>query len=189
MAFDRKRESWLADVRAHLAMASVSNSALMHQSGKGRVIKSQMFLLDEMQLSGLTTMGEREFYRFLDDKTDVLSGQLLREDDGQPNWGAARKIINIFLRLCAMNKDLNPAYGLSSLEPFLEVPLDNHIVSKIVESKGAEFKSPFQIKTLTRELSSAIQLEAKGIAERKGLFRYELDVIYWNSKKISRQAA
>jgi len=184
-----KRGTWLADVRSHLAMASVSNSALMNQSGKGRVIKSQMFLLEEMPLSGLSTMGEHELYEFLDAKTKTLSGQLLRTDDGQPNWGAARKIINIFLRLCAMNKDLNPAYGLSNVEPFLEVPLDTHIVSKIIKSRGGEFDSPFKIKTLTKGLSSTIQLAAKEIAEQRGLFRYELDVIYWNSKKISRQAA
>jgi hypothetical protein len=183
----REREKWLADVRAHIAMASVSNSALMQQSGKGRVSRSQIFLLTEMSLSGMAAICEDDFYEFLNRKTESLSSQLLRIDDDQPNWGAARKIINIYLRLCAMNKDLHPGFGMSNVEPMLEVPLDNHTVSKISEIAGIEFTPKFQIKNLGPTLNSIIQFEAKKIADKHGLFRYELDVLYWNNKKIAQQ--
>lgn len=180
-----RRESWLADVRSHLALASVTNSTLMMQSTKGRVGRAQQFLLTEVPLDGLSNLNEADFLKFLNQTTDALSLKLLRIEDSQPNWGAARKVLNIYLRLCTMNKDLHPAFKLSNLEPFLEVPLDNHVIGKIDAAIKTGYASKFAIKNLTLEFNTEIQASALKIADEQGLYRYELDALYWNAKKLA----
>ncbi|NOU41423.1 MAG: hypothetical protein HOO85_09170 [Methylotenera sp.] len=178
-----QRENWPDAVRLHLAIASVGNSTLMMQSGKGRVARAQKFLISEMSLKGLTGMNELAFAEFLNKKTEALSLKLLKPEDDQPNWGAARKVINIFLRLCAMNKDLHLTFNLASIEQFLEVPLDSQIVAKVDEKTGSKYAPKFRIKNLNPQLNQKIQDAAMLLANMENLNRYELDVLYWNSQK------
>lgn len=176
---------WVNHLRKHLAVASVGNSTLMKQSGKERVVRAQRFLIRSMKLDKLATFDETKFKSFLSAKTRALSKELPRPVDLTPNWGAARKVINIYLRLCAMNKDINDYYELSSIEPYLEVPLDNHIVEKIDEELDTEYLKYFKIITLSATENRKLQNCASQLALEKGLYRYELDVLYWNSKKIN----
>ena len=177
-----RRPNWTNDVRLHLALASVGNSTLMMQSGVGRVQRATGFLAESLSLSALSGLDEARFLKFLDQKTGELASLLPRPDTQAPNWGAARKVLNIYLRLCAMNKDLNPAFGLSVVEPLLEVPLDGQVVSKIDECTGSKFARDFTIKDLAEDMSADIQAAAKVFAAAKGLHRYELDVVFWNVK-------
>jgi len=175
---------WIEKVRGHLAIASVGNTTLMMQSGKGRVSRSQQFLITKMQLDHISDLDESEFKEYLNKKTNALSKQLLRPDNLQPNWGAARKVINIYLRQCSMNKDLNKYFSLNKVEPFLEVPLDNHVVKKIDEKSKTKYSKTFRIKTLKKTENGKIQTLASNLASNESLHRYELDVLYWNHKKL-----
>ncbi|MBL7188519.1 MAG: hypothetical protein ISS70_19510 [Phycisphaerae bacterium] len=180
-----RRTTWANDVRLHLALASVGNSTLMKQSGKGRVNRARLFLANEVPIASVSAFDKSAFSTFLDQKTIGLSRQLPRPDDGRPNWGAARKVISIFLRMCAMNKDLHTAFNLATVEPLLEVPLDNQIVAKIDQESGSHFSKNFKIKYLSPDLNSDIQGAALRLASRERIYRYELDVLYWNAATLA----
>lgn len=174
------RNKWPEDVRVHLAIVSVGNSTLRSQSGKGCNERARNFLRDEMKLSGLSELDEKSFFAFLDQKTVQLAALLPLPDSSGPNWGAARKVISIYFRLCAMNKDVNSEFDLSSIEPFLEVPLDSEVIKGIDKQEGTAHAKTFRIRTLTPFRNTEFQALAKRIAVQKGLHRYELDVLYWN---------
>ena len=176
-----KRRDWPETVRLHLAAASVGNTTLMMQAGKGRIGRAREYLRSQVLLTGLSQFKGAHFAEFLNANTNALSLELRRPEDNKPNWGAARKVLSIFLRQCAMNKDLNPAFKLATVEPFLEVPLDSQIVGKIDKLAVTGYASNFRIKSLEPALNSEIQKVALGIASSEGLHRYELDVLFWNS--------
>lgn len=176
---------WIEKLRKHLAIASVGNSTLMMQAGENRVSTAQTYLKNSVPLDRLSQMNEGQFQKFLDTKTNALKKKLIRPDNGQPNWGAARKVINIFLRLCVMNKDLHKYYKLSKIEDFLEVPLDNHIVKALDARIHADYGRDFKIKTLSAKKNKIIQKEAYLYAVDEGVYRYELDILFWNEKKTN----
>lgn len=83
-----------------------------------------------------------------------------------------------------MNKDLNPHFRLGNVEPFLKIPLDNQIVKKINDEANTHFRKTFTIRGLERKDSNRIQGVAARIAKIHRLYRYELDVLFWNSTKL-----
>jgi hypothetical protein len=177
---------WAESLRKHYAVASVGSSTLMHQSGKGRNERAQNYLLNNFPLEGISSQDNKSFLKLLDKKTTELSRELPKPKDKSPNWGASRKVLNIYLRLCAMNKDVNSFYKLKNIESYLEVPLDNHIVKEIDKySKTTNFASSFTIRDLIKKESDTIQNKAILIALSKDIHRYELDVLFWNYKKIN----
>ncbi|ENN6985943.1 hypothetical protein ACAB91_004503 [Vibrio parahaemolyticus] len=171
-------------VRKHYALASVGGSTLRRQCQPGGKDRAQSFLLNSFPLLELAEIRtETDFVDFLSVKTEELSKLLVV--DHRYNWGAARKVLNIYLKLCAANKDLHPFFKLSTVEPFLEVPLDSHVVRSIDKDVSTNFIADFQIKRLTKERSDVIQSVAHSIAANKELYRYELDYLYWNYFKLS----
>lgn len=170
---------WLESVREHLAMASVGSSTLRSQVNAGGAELARNFLKKEILLINLEGINEGDFLEFLNRKTKSLSKNLLRPDNGQPNFGAARKVLNIFLRHCAMNKDLHRAFKLDTVEQFLEVPLDSYVVKGIDRDSNSNFARSFSIRNLTPKLNADIQSAAMEIAHRRKLHRYELDVLFW----------
>lgn len=179
------QSEWVKYLRKHLCIASVGSSTVMSQSGKGRVKKPREYLLRNFDLGGICNLDEVAFQKLIDEKTESLSKELLKPDGKTPNWGASRKIINIYLRLCAMNKDINRYYNLSEIEKYLEIPLDSETVKRIKkESKLKTLPKNFTIKGLTKNDSDKFQEAARNIAIEKRLHRYELDILFWNSEKI-----
>ncbi|MGM9485567.1 hypothetical protein ACS5PN_30540 [Roseateles sp. NT4] len=176
------QNDWIESVRGHFAIAAVGGSTLMSQSGEGRVDRARLFLLKHMPLANLASLSADEFAQALNAKTTALAKDLPRPDDGKPNWGAARKVLNIYLRMCVMNKDLHPAFKLAAVEPFLEVPLDRQVVAKLDAAGGTKHAKTFKIKTLSPALSAELQANALAVSKRKGRHRYELDVLYWNQQ-------
>ena len=176
-----ERNSWLEAVRGHLAASSVGSSTLRMQSGAGCVERARTFLRRRVPVDGLRDFSGEEFARFLDAKTAGLARELPRLTDQCPNWGAARKVLSIFLRSCAMNRDLYRAYRLARVEPFLEVPLDRQVVAAIDRAGGHSYAAKFSISGLNRRTCREIQEAAARVAARRGLFRYQLDVLFWNA--------
>jgi len=173
------RSEWIEFVSGHLAMSSVGSSTLRSQVNAGGAEAARNFLKNGISLTNLENINERDFSKFLNKKTQALSKYLLRPDNGQPNFGAARKVINIFLRHCAMNKDLHREFKLDTVEQFFEVPLDSYVVAGIDANNGSNFSRGFTIRNLTPKLNSDIQSAAMEIARRRKLHRYELDVLFW----------
>jgi hypothetical protein len=178
---ERTREEWLESVREHFAKASVGSSTLRSQVNAGGVEAARNFLKKKILLTNLENISEKDFSQFLNTKTKSLSKILTRPDNNQPNFGAARKVINIFLRLCAMNKDLHRDFKLVKVERFLEVPLDSYVVKGIDANYGSSFARGFTIKNLKPKANTEIQNAAKEIAFKMNLHRYELDVLFWGN--------
>lgn len=99
-------------------------------------------------------------------------------------WGSARKFINIFLRNCAYNKYICEKYRLEKLEPWMEVPLDSHVARGLKQDFDGKLPRWINIIDLTPDVSTTWQNAAQIIADRKGIYRVHLDVLYWNGNKL-----
>lgn len=165
----------------YLANMSVGPSTLRRQVAKGGVAKARLFLMNEIDLQQVgNLLTESTFQGYLDKKTKQLANILRRPDNNAPNWGAARKVINIYLIQCSLNRHLYKLFNLRNIEDFMEVPLDsfsfNYIKNK---SDNLDVDSPFRIINLTPENNKKIQAAAEKLAQDKSIKRYELDIISW----------
>ena len=165
----------------YVANMSVGPSTLRRQVAEGGVAKARQFLMDEMDLNQVGNLrAEAAFQSYLDKKTKQLADILRRPYNSAPNWGAARKVINIYLIQCSLNRHLHKLFNLRNIEDFMEVPLDsfsfNYINSK---SDNLDVDTPFRIINLTPENNKKIQAAAEKLAQDKSIKRYELDIISW----------
>lgn len=175
---------WAEKLRKHFCIACIGGSTLRGQSTKGKNDRCRAFLKNTFLLEDLSKLNEKVFLKHIDSKTIELSQELPKPDCKPPNWGAARKAINIYLRLCVMNKDINSFYNLSSIEEYLEVPLDSETVRGIKKESKANLPSKFTIRNLAKTESDKFQEAARKVAKKKKIHRYELDVVLWNSEKL-----
>lgn len=176
-----RRDEWNECVRQHIALVAVGSSTLRRQVKEGGVEKARKFLKDWLYLHGLEFLDRDAYCGLLDEWTHALSKKLLKPHSRKGNWGAARKVLNIYLRMCAMNKDLHRAFNLKRIEPFLEVPLDSQVVKKIDEANHTNDSRGFRLMGLTRKASGLWQERAERIASGPEVrrYRYELDVMFW----------
>lgn len=101
---------------------------------------------------------------------------------GARNWGAARKVLNIFMRTVAYTGPLEEISGLTRLLSVLEVPLDSQVAEKLCSDAAMHEFPPWDaIKRLTPEVNRSYQEAAAQVAARKGVHRADLDVYYWRS--------
>lgn len=169
-------DDYLRYMRERQASTSVGASTARGMGPKGTVKAARDFLR-ELKLSRFLTKSEKVFRRELDLATDELRVSLPK--DAQ-YWGSARKFLNIFLRGCSYNKYLCAHFKLQSIEPWLEVPLDSHVVKGLKSGtrRGALPRWTGVIH-LTPELSDAFQSFASTIAMADGVNRVDLDIKYW----------
>jgi hypothetical protein len=99
------------------------------------------------------------------------------------NWGTARKVINLFLRVVLYNTYLRRYYSFQIIDKFLEVPIDSFVAKKIKEnSDNCDLAKWKGIKHLKYNESMQFQKAAMNIAKQKGIARTHLDLEYWRSK-------
>jgi hypothetical protein len=145
--------------------------------GKGTVEAARTFLCG-LRLAGFATRSEAAFLQRLDAETLALQKRL-----PQKSWGAARKFLNIFLRGALYNRFLCEHFGLASLEPFLEVPLDKSVATALRKRDHRSSLPRWNtIVRLEKEASDKYQTFARRVAERKKLARVHLDLWYWRAK-------
>lgn len=138
--------------------------------------------LGGIDLSKFSALSIKEFAQQLDKETNFLANSFPSEGEG--NWGAARKSINIFLRDVLYSRHLCEHFNLAHIEPWLEIPLDSDVYKGLsLDSKETLPKWP-RIKKLDSEVSGKLQNVAKKIAKSLGVSRIHLDVRYWRSEKI-----
>jgi hypothetical protein len=100
-----------------------------------------------------------------------------------PNWGAARKAINIVLRDHLYNRFLCDYYGMASIEEWLEVPLDRDVTNGLLKDYSESLPIWSSIKKLNPIDSREFQIAAKIVAsEMYNISRVHLDLIYWRAK-------
>src|SRR5688500_13024764 len=113
-----------------VAVSAIPASALRGQGAPGVVGAARDFLT-EMSLSRFVVQTESGFVRRLDSATRALCGRLPRRGRA---WGTGRKALNLFLRDAMYNVYLARQFGLSRMEPFLEIPLDSYVARLIKET-------------------------------------------------------
>jgi hypothetical protein len=115
---------------------------------------------------------------------DEWTHQLKRKfPKGGQYWGVARKCLNIFMRDASYNSHLCEIYPrLKPLEDVLEVPLDRYVANGLLDEHGAtEFglRRWDAIIRLTPQENHKFQQWASIVAEREGIFRVHLDLLYF----------
>jgi len=143
---------------------------------KGTIPAAREYLAS-LDLTKFRGASEKEFRSALNRATNRFRDQLPR---GAKHWGAARKFLNIFLRNVVYNRYLCKYYGLSHLEPWLELPLDSHVAKGLRDEEGGCSLPKWKtVIGLDRETNKRFQDFAILVAKKKKTCRVHLDVIYW----------
>jgi len=168
-----------------IAMLCASASSLRGQGPAG-MIKSTRKFLARVHLEKFNELDGKAFNLRL----NSLTRRLMRRFPmtARTNWGAARKVLNLFLRDALYDHHLNVRYSLHQIEPYLEVPLDRDVAEGLrSEREGGQLPPRFKIKTLTPQASKQYQDFAQRVAENKKnpTPRVHLDLLYWRKKESS----
>jgi len=168
-------KNFISTVQHKVAVAAVGPSALRGQ-GKGVLRASQDFLA-RISLARVPKSSKKRFQLWLDLQTESLLDNLPIKN--RP-WGAARKAINLFLRDALYNRYLNRKFGISKVEPWLEVPLDR-VVAHGLKSEAGRGALPnwTGLKNLSSGVSDQFQDFASRCAHTLGIERVHLDMYLW----------
>lgn len=170
-------------LQARTAMLAVGRSTLRNQGAPGMVDVARKYLR-AIDLTKFQVTDEPIFRTTLETHTQALMKRFPAK--AQKNWGAARKVMNIFLRDVLYNHHLCKAYKLSKIESWLELPLDTDVYNGLCDDWPEGLKVPKwpRIKRLTPEVSDELQSGAQRIAKSLSTKRIHLDVRYWRKSAI-----
>lgn len=179
---NRTNRSFHLDValQERIAWLAVGRSTLRKQGAAGMVSAARQFVR-ELDLRKLALRKESAFLELRDEQTE----QLVRRFPvrARRNWGAARKVLNIFLRDVVYSHLLRAAHGLSTIEPWLEMPLDSYSFKGLAEDIEVTESWP-GVKHLKKPLSDRLQESAREVAHRLGTLRVHLDVRYFQRRNL-----
>jgi hypothetical protein len=166
----------LSSMQQYVADAGITPSALRNLGEPGFVGVAKQFL-GKLELLPLATIELDHYSSWLDSRTSDLMNRFPK-----PLWGPARKSMNIFMVMAALNRFVCAAYRLERLETVLEVPLDNYVAKALLEwakeKKLLREQAPkwVSIKELDEENSSKLQGLAMARADELRIPRGRLDV-------------
>ena len=124
------------DHDAHLKLMQVycANVAItastLRNLGAGGLVKTARDFLGGLDLQPLRILDPAKYPRWLDDQTDALADKF-RHHVTEKLCGPARKCVNIFMMMAALNRILCLAYELEKFEDAMEVPLDSIVTGKL----------------------------------------------------------
>ncbi len=171
-------QEYLQRLRKRQASTSIGASTARRMGPTGTIDAARAFLA-EVPLDRFRTRTKAKFQEALEATTIELMAAL---PDSAQNWGSARKFLNIFLRGCAYNKYLCEHHNLGPIEPWLEVPLDSHVVKKLKAHAGRGKLPRWNgVIHLTPEESRLFQAHAAQVALSERVHPVDLDVKYWRS--------
>lgn len=178
----RANKPAISDVQKRVANTSIGASTLRGRK-RGTIDIVRKFLYKSLDLTELDNLGNSEFSCWLDDNTEKLMEEL-----PEPNWGDARKSINIFLENAFYNKFLSKHYNLDTLVGKLEIPLDSNVARGLkadMENWGIKTSIPGwkSIQGLKPEISKEYQDSAQEIAQLEQTSRIYLDLKYWKKER------
>ena len=126
-------------LRERTAESAAGTTALRNQGDKGVIHNARKFLrgLEPYKFAKCATEGL--FSALLDEKTKALQESF---PPAARNWGAARKVLNLYLRDVLYSRYLCKHFDFHHLEKWLEVPLDSFA------AKGIQFD--YRPKTLVK---------------------------------------
>jgi hypothetical protein len=169
-------DDFLPTIQRYVAVTAIGPSALRNQGDKGVIDAAREFLSKPRILYAFNIKTEGEFRSQLNMATDQLTKALPKKAQ---SWGASRKSLNLFLRDAFYLAD---CYRLSSIEHWLELPLDSAVASGLTK-KAAELKLELPswpgLKRLIPSMSSLFQSFAEDVAKKRGQARVHLDMYLW----------
>lgn len=144
--------------------------------------------LSGISLRAFSVDDEGKFLVALNEQTQKLADGFPLA--GRGNWGAARKSLNIFLRDCIYSRYLSEHFALVEIEPWLEVPLDSNVYAGLRAENGNQngLERWRGVRGLTPDLSGKLQSCALSIAQKYGVARVHLDVLYYRRDQVDRLA-
>jgi len=162
-------------VQQKVAVSAVGPSALRGQ-GVG-VLHATQAVLQELDFFRIPDNSNKEFVKWLDQKTNIILRRLPVENNP---WGAARKALNLFLRDVFYNRYLYTNSNIQNVENWLEIPLDSAVAKGLKQNDllGTLPKWP-GLKHLSKKVSNKYQTIALKIAQSKDISRVHLDMIFW----------
>jgi hypothetical protein len=137
----------------------------------------------KLDLGSVPVGKQADFVHWLDAKTEELRKSFPL---GGQHWGAARKVMNLFLRHACYNVYVRERYRLQRIEGWLEVPLDDIVAKKLKRAAGRG-KLPYWpgLKGLDKEVSRIYQEFAEKFAGQKAIARVHLDPLLWGGDRKS----
>jgi len=170
-----QRADFIETVQRKVAVSAIVPSAMRGQ-GKGMVASAQGFLAS-LPLTRIPASHAGRFRDWLDHQTETLVKRL---PTTPRRWGAARKALNLFLRDSLYNQYLSQNFGLSRVEPWLEIPLDGAVARGLKAAAGRGVLPAWPgVKHLTCDISDEYQRFASERARSLGLDRVHLDIYLW----------
>lgn len=170
-------------LQARTAMLAVGRSTVRNQGGPG-ILDACRKYLRALDLTEFQVDTEDAFRVVLEAHTQTLMQRFPAK--ARKNWGAARKVMNIFLRDVVYNRPMCNRFRLSRLGPWLELPLDTVAYRGVCRDSGRELKVTHwpRIKRLTPEFSDKVQQVARRVAKAARTHRVHLDVKYWRRDQL-----
>jgi hypothetical protein len=168
--------SLLRLMQKKVAVSAIPPSAMRRQGLAGLLVRMRTNCLD-LDLGALADSTQVEFSSFLDRATVQLCAGVA---DLRCEWGAARKALNLFLRDATYNHYLREQHRLSTIEDFLELPLDRQVADRLVAEKGRDSLPLWPgVHHLQPHESQEYQHFAARVADKHGCSRVHLDLYYW----------
>jgi hypothetical protein len=166
---------YITYLRERQASTSVGPSTARGMGPPGTIKAAREFLKD-VDLQRFKTNSAAAFGKELDRATEELARALPKD---ARRWGSARKFLNIFLRGCCYNKYLCSHYKLSSLEEWLEIPLDSHVARGLKRDSVSSLPRWPGVIHLTPDISKLYQAAATEVARKDRVHPVHLDIRYW----------
>jgi hypothetical protein len=163
--------------RIRLMLKRTAELAVGASTLRGRpsgTIKKARNFLKRLKPQQFVVRDEERFRAQLDYCTKEL-GKRLNGD-----WGAARKVLNIFLRDIFYHHYLRGFYNFNCIENWLETPLDRIAAKRILEyPEGKNLPRWNGINKLKSAPSKEYQDAVRKIAAKKRIAAVHLDLILW----------
>lgn len=173
----KNKKDFIVILKKHLAETSVGPSVLRGQGPKGMIRVARGYL-KRLDLAKFARCSKEDFHKELNRATKKLQNKF---PGNHKNWGASRKVINIFLRNAVYNRDTYSYFRLKKIKHFLEVPLDSY-VGKWLKEYNEGLPAWHKLKELKSEDSNKFQNFAKQLARKNKISRVDLDIIFWRNE-------
>ena len=167
-------------IQGYVARYSVSASAARGQGAPG-LVQAARDHFASLRLEQFAVRSEARFLSTLDRQTTRLLRALPRRGR---KWGVARKLLNIFLRNAFYTTYLRDQHRLDRAEPWMEVPLDRIVATRIRTELGGNGVPRWPgVKHLTSFDSRSYQLAARMLAIQHAVAPVHLDALFWGGSR------
>jgi hypothetical protein len=176
-------QNHLCEMKRYVANVAITPSTF-RKLGAGFVEAAQEFLAS-LNLQQLANLEPSDYPKWLEDQTRALMARFPIAE----RWGPARKSINSFMVMAALNQFLCDEYKLHRFEYVLEVPLDTTVTKKLrawgkARNRVRRGQFPtFSIKQLKKVDSDQYQELARAWAEERGIPRGRIDIELWEPQR------